>query len=83
VSHMRIPTLRRLVRLDADAPACIAQAPAALATKPGARPLATIPLADLTGTGVHGTAIANLAAARALSAGAGRAIDKVESGGSA
>lgn len=44
-------------------------------TAPGRTRADEITLADLTGTGVQDTAIANLALARARSAGAGRAID--------
>ena len=42
-----------------------------------------ITLADLTGTGVQDTAIANLALARAHAAGAGRAIDTKAAAGDA
>lgn len=52
--------------------------------RPGRTKADEITLADLTGTGVQDTAIANLAAARARSAGAGQSIDtKAEAGDAA
>ncbi|SEL82764.1 ornithine cyclodeaminase [Bosea lupini] len=52
--------------------------------RPGRRSSDEITLADLTGTGVQDTAIANLAAARARTAGAGQTIDtKAEAGDAA
>jgi ornithine cyclodeaminase len=52
--------------------------------RPGRTKSDEITLADLTGTGVQDTAIANLAAARARTAGAGQAIDtKAEAGDAA
>lgn len=52
--------------------------------RPGRTKADEITLADLTGTGVQDTAIANLAAARARTAGAGQTIDtKAEAGDAA
>ena len=52
--------------------------------RPGRTKADEITLADLTGTGVQDTAIANLAAARARTAGAGQTIDtKAEAGDTA
>lgn len=88
----RLSQTRRLGELAPAIRAGIASADQAFAElgeviagkRPGRTRADEITLADLTGTGVQDTAIANLAAARARTAGAGQTIDtKAEAGDAA